>query len=110
MSKIIAHGGHAPGIALEVHNCEAGRSIVVRWSPAPDVEDRVIDYIEARKSTHAIFEIESDPVPNEYGKVLDVLYPTCHHGMSASLCMDPVGPHHYGTYEQERQDALAGGW
>lgn len=26
---------------------------------------------------------------------------TCHHGMSADLCMDPVGPHHFGTREWE---------
>ena len=29
------------------------------------------------------------------------LYPTCHHGMSAELCMDPVGDNHWGTIEQE---------
>lgn len=27
----------------------------------------------------------------------------CHHGLDASLCMDPTGPHHFGTYEQERE-------
>jgi hypothetical protein len=27
--------------------------------------------------------------------------PICHHGMSASLCMDPVGEHHFGTREWE---------
>lgn len=35
--------------------------------------------------------------PNLYA----YFYPTCHHGMSLDLCMDPVGQHHYGTLAQE---------
>lgn len=28
-------------------------------------------------------------------------YETCHHGMNATLCLDPYGPHHFGTREWE---------
>ena len=33
--------------------------------------------------------------------LLDALYPSCHHGLSLELCMDPYGEHHWGTREQE---------
>lgn len=41
------------------------------------------------------------PVSKGEFDLLDYLYPTCHHGMDLQLCMDPYGPHHWGTMEQE---------
>jgi hypothetical protein len=41
------------------------------------------------------------PVPETWTRTLENLYPTCHHGLSADLCMDPYGDHHFGTIEQE---------
>jgi len=49
----------------------------------------------------AQFDTEVSPVPETWTRTLDVLYPTCHHGLSADLCMDPVGDHHWGTREWE---------
>jgi hypothetical protein len=39
-------------------------------------------------------------------RLMDYLNPTCHHGMSADLCMDPYGDNHWGTMDQE----MARGW
>lgn len=39
-------------------------------------------------------------------RLYDHLYPTCHHGMDATMCMDPYGDNHWGTMEQE----MARGW
>lgn len=41
------------------------------------------------------------PIEEDVLKILQVLYPQCRHGMDASMCMDPDGEHHFGTYEQE---------
>jgi hypothetical protein len=49
----------------------------------------------------AAIDPEVAPVPETWTKTLDVLYPTCHHGLSAELCMDPYGDNHWGTIEQE---------
>jgi len=49
----------------------------------------------------AQFDPEVSPVPETWTATLDVLYPTCHHGLNAELCMDPVGDFHWGTIEQE---------
>ena len=38
-------------------------------------------------------------------RLMELLYPSCHHGMALAMCMDPYGPHHFGTYEQERAAA-----
>src|SRR4051812_31101206 len=44
---------------------------------------------------------EAQALPETWVSTLDVLYPTCHHGLSADLCMDPYGDFHWGTIEQE---------
>ncbi len=44
---------------------------------------------------------EADIDPAEFPRLADLLYPTCHHGMDAGLCMDPLGENHFGTREWE---------
>src|SRR6185312_12770085 len=39
-------------------------------------------------------------------RLMAYLFPQCHHGMDASLCMDPYGDNHFGSLEQE----MAMGW
>lgn len=86
-------------IVLDVHICDQRRSYLARFS----TEAQAIDFMSVRGSTHAVTELEEYPVPRSCEKLLDVLYPTCEHGLSADLCM---GPNHYPTYDQER----ACGW
>lgn len=72
-----------------------------------DAEAWAIAYIEARPGLHFMEAVDA---PNEWPALSDafaeLLYPTCRHGMSADMCMDPYGENHFGTREQE----LANGW
>lgn len=49
---------------------------------------------------------EVGPFTPDQLRLLDYLCPTCHHGMSAELCMDPVGDNHWGSMADE----MARGW
>jgi hypothetical protein len=111
-------------IALEVHICDQRRSYTARFANG----DQAVEFIQQRLPSsptyaldlaaypygnHAFYELEDDPVIPPVGPVnqdvlrlLDVLYPTCHHGMSADLCLDPIGPNHWGTAEQERMGLI----
>lgn len=39
--------------------------------------------------------------PERFPRLYRRMNPICHHGMSADLCMDPIGEHHWGTREWE---------
>lgn len=101
----------ATQIRVEIHICDERRSYFVTFE-GPDADDRAVAFMEDRMpggayatgtyGNHAFFIDEvPDPDGLVYGnfpKVIDFLYPTCEHGLSASLCM---GPQHYPSYEQE---------
>ena len=103
-----------------------------RWTVTFANPEQLLAYIERKHaaneaagmnfSEHYSFE-ELEDEENEYGhrirplvpfgpieetvlKVLNILYPQCHHGMDALLCMDPYGEHHFGTREQEMMGIL----
>lgn len=96
-------------IELEVAICDQRRSYLVTFS----TEDQALDFIARRTpvidvkagiyGNHAWFELPDRPIPATCTRLLEVMYPTCEHGLSAALC---EGPNHYLTYDQER----ARGW
>lgn len=68
----------------------------------PQAQARALAYRAARTSTHHFAEPADAPFSGRAYPELDAaLYPLCHHGLSADLCMDPIGDHHYGTREWE---------
>jgi hypothetical protein len=72
----------------------------------PDAGAWALAYIAARPGIY-FSELPELPSPlAAFPELAEVLYPTCHHGLDARLCMDPVGDGHFGTLEQE----LANGW
>ena len=75
-------------LKISAHICAQGRSYEVTFTD----EDQAIAWMRERSSTHAFHEIEEKPLPDTAAKLLDFLYPTCDHGLSASLC---AGPGHY---------------
>lgn len=91
-------------LTLRVHHCANGHSYNAVFT-GPQAQDHAVAFIERKSSTCAFFESEDAPLDERHSKVINKLYPTCHHGMDGNQCMDPIGPHHFGTYEQER-----GGW
>lgn len=66
-------------------------------------EAQALAYVKARSKTHNVYEIKDAPIPDSWTQLLKWLYPICHHGLALDLCMDPYGPHHFGTAEWERQ-------
>ena len=64
-------------------------------------EDQALAWISARTATHNVSEVPGQEIPEDWTRVIDLLYPTCHHGLNGWLCMDPIGDAHYGTREQE---------
>jgi hypothetical protein len=76
-------------IALESHHCKNRRSIIVEFAS----EDQALEYAEARRSTHAVHELEDSPIDDRFARLINYLYPTCPHGLSESLCADPIN--HY---------------
>lgn len=83
---------------LEVHICDQRRSYLAQF---PN-EQSAIEFYRRKKGTnnHAIFEVEEASVPRDWERLLEVLYPTCEHGLSEALCW---GPNHYPTADQERE-------
>ena len=87
-------------IKLEIHKCEQRSSYLVTFDgDGPEVEARALAFIEARWTTHAVHEVEDEPIAEQYGTLLDRLYPTCEHGLSLSNC---YGPQHYYFDEEEQ--------
>jgi hypothetical protein len=71
-----------------------------------DAQAWALAYIEARPGFY-FSELAYRPFSHvAFPQVADKLYPTCHHGMDANGCMDPLGEHHFGTREWE----MAQGW
>lgn len=85
-------------VTLEVHICDQRRSIKVGFA----TEDQAIGYVARKSSTCAFYEVESSPIPRDWKRLEDLMYPTCDHGLSADLC---YGPAHYATDEE-----IAKGW
>lgn len=71
----------------------AGHSFTVTFA----TEASAVDYVN-RKRSYCAFWTRDDSALDEFGELLDVLYPTCEHGLSEILCM---GPDHYPSNEQE---------
>lgn len=90
----------APSVALEAHRCDTGVTYRVTFQ-GPQAEARAVAYMDARGRTHAFREAEGTNL-EAFPVLADALYPLCHHGMDARLCMDPDGPHHFGTAAQDR--------
>lgn len=55
-------------------------------------EDQALDFMN-RPGHYCYSEVEDDPIPAEAETLLAVLYPLCVHGLSQSMCEDPV--YHY---------------
>lgn len=77
-------------IVLEVHICDQRRSYKATFAN----DDQAADFMQVRRSTHAIREwddgtVEFAAAPRTYA----LLWPTCEHGMSEWLCS---GPNHFG--------------
>jgi hypothetical protein len=90
-------------IKIDVHTPQ-GTHYVASF-PATDAgEAQAIAFIENRPD-HTCREAEGNADLIASPRLMELLYPLCHHGMALDLCMDPYGPHHFGTYEQERQAA-----
>jgi hypothetical protein len=89
-------------MALKLEVTRDGHRHTVSFS----TEDQALAYVGARIKTY-YFDLLSD-LPESWTRLGNMLYPKCHHGMDESMCMDPIGPHHFGTAEWERQQY--GGW
>jgi hypothetical protein len=73
-----------------------------RYTVSFSTEEQALNWITARRSSHNVYEVPGQEIPEDWTRVLDLLYPTCHHGLDGRACMDPVGDAHWGTAEQER--------
>jgi hypothetical protein len=79
-------------ITIESHNCAARHGYLVTFE-GDNLEARVLAFMDGRSSTHAFCEVEESPFDGKlYPLLAERLYPTCPHGLSASLC---EGPNHY---------------
>lgn len=87
----------AAPITLQIHICDQRRSYKVTFT-GPNAEDQALTFVTARSSTHAMDELEDTPVPDQYTRLLDWLYPTCEHGMKGAC----YGPQHYYMDDEER--------
>jgi len=72
----------------------------------PQAEDRALAYMSARKGLHFGDVFDRPFSYDAFPRVADALHPTCHHGLSLDLCMDPYGDAHFGTREQELANGL----
>lgn len=82
-------------IALEIHICAQRRSYTARFAS----EDQALDFVKARSSTHAFFELKDEPIDfSVNSRLYDFLYPECEHGMRG----DCYGPQHYYMDDEER--------
>ncbi len=75
-------------VALMAHNCELRTNYRVTFA----TEDLATKYVAERTATHAFSEIGNEPIADEFVKLIEMLHPTCEHGLSESLC---AGPNHY---------------
>lgn len=94
-----AHYLPAKPIALLMTVCSTGHSYIARFY-GEDAEAHALDFFERKGMTHVIEEVEGEFIDQGYRRIIEKLYPTCEHGMSAHLCS---GPQHYPYDEEERQ-------
>lgn len=68
----------------------------------PRADAQALAYMSAHKGL-GFAEVEDRPNywPSLSEAFAEALYPQCHHAMSLDLCMDPYGPNHFGTRDQE---------
>lgn len=78
----------AAPIRLEAHICDQRRNYLVEFA----TEDQALKFIEEKKSTHAFHTFTNFPIDEKYTRLLDVMHPTCEHGLSEANCL---GPDHY---------------
>ena len=72
----------------------------------PQAEARALAYISSHKGL-AFQEVYDRPFAGRaYATLAEALNPTCHHGLSLSQCMDPIGDAHFGTRDWE----MSRGW
>jgi hypothetical protein len=79
-------------IKLDVHVCAMRNTYTATFA----TERQAIEFI-GRKSATCAFWTRDDSPMDGYPELMEVLFPTCEHGLSASLCM---GPAHYATDEE----------
>lgn len=85
--------GQAHVLVLDVHICDQRRSYRATFA----TDEAAADFIARKRSTCAMEIVndedgEGDAIAAAFPKALDVLFPTCEHGLSQSLCF---GPGHY---------------
>jgi hypothetical protein len=85
-------------IALLMTVCSTGHSYVTRFY-GENAEDHALAFFERKGMTHAIDEVEGEFIDQGYKRIIEKLYPTCEHGLSAHLC---EGPQHYPYDDEER--------
>jgi hypothetical protein len=88
---------------LEIHICAERRGYRATFA----TEDQAIAFLSRKTSTHAFWEIEGQPVPATWTRLLGFLYPTCEHGLSESNC---YGPQHYYFDEDEQASGMLNGF
>lgn len=68
-------------------------------------EEDAVSFYDRKARTHVIDLMNDDveTIPEDWSTFYDRMYPTCHHGLDGRACMDPDGPHHFGTREQEME-------
>lgn len=83
-------------IALEVEPWDAHEVrrpyVAYFWT-----EEQALGFIDTRQKTYFFREVEAQPIPTRYTRLLATVYPQCEHNMDARLCR---GPAHYATYEE----------
>lgn len=77
---------------IKIHICDQRRAYLATFS----TQDQAVAYLTPRTSTHSW---DAVTVPADWSNLLDFLYPTCEHGMSASSC---YGPEHFMSAAQEQ--------
>jgi hypothetical protein len=73
-------------IKLEVHICEQRRSYYAEFT----TEDQALEFIARKSRTHAFYETENSEIKAEHKRLIELLYPTCIHGLSEWLCTGPM--------------------
>lgn len=86
-------------IKIDVHTPQ-GTHYVASFPTSDAGEAQAIVFIEARPE-YTFREAEANTGLIASPHLMDLLFPTCHHGMNYDMCQDPYGPHHFGTREQE---------
>lgn len=91
-------------IRIDIHICDQRRTYRASFA----TEQQALAFLTPRTSTHAFHLIDEPEAVAAAGwdALLDFLYPTCEHGLSASNC---YGPQHYYFDEEEQARGLRNG-